>query len=58
MRHNLPAQLDLPNTEQRPAELAKRIAASPLRPTTYQLPCDHGLFGDEQLQIDLEEILG
>lgn len=54
----LPGQLDLPQTEERPAELAKRLAASPLRPTTYQLPCDHGLFGDEQLQIDLEDMLG
>lgn len=40
------------------AELAKRKAAAPMRPSVPQKPCDHGLFDDTQTQIDLEEMLG
>lgn len=57
-RSNLPGQVEIPQTEPRPVELAKLKAAAPMRPTAPQKPCDHGLFSDEQLQIDLEEMLG
>lgn len=54
----LPGQLELPDCEPQPAELAKRRAAAPMRPTQPQKPCDHGLFWDGVDQIDLEEIIG
>lgn len=57
-RSNLPGQLELPKTEERLADLARLKAAAPLRPVKPQIPCDHGLFSDEALQIDLEEMLG
>lgn len=54
---NLPGQLDLPQTEARPVDVAKRQAAAPLRPDVPQKPCDVGLFGDQTKQIDLEDLL-
>lgn len=57
-RSNLPGQLELPQTEERLSELARLKASAPLRPVKPQAPCDHGLFSDEALQIDLEEMLG
>lgn len=56
-RSDLAGQMELPQTGQRLADLAKRKAAEPMRATKEQKPCDHGLFSDEQMQIDLEEIL-
>ena len=53
MRANLPGQLDLPGTGERPANLAKRQAAAPLRPQAPQEPCDHGLFSDQGNQLTL-----
>jgi hypothetical protein len=35
------------------AEVARRRAAAPLKPTAPQAACDLGLFGDEPAQIDL-----
>jgi hypothetical protein len=52
-RLDLPGQLDLPDTGERPADLAKRQAASPLRPQAPQEPCDHGLFSDQGNQLTL-----
>ena len=57
-RSDLPGQLELPQTEARPAALAKHLAAAPLRPAVAQKPCDLGLFDDSQLQTDLEDMLG
>lgn len=56
-RINLPGQLDLPETEERLAELAQRKAAESLKPSTAQKPCDIGLFSDTPKQIDLEDLL-
>lgn len=56
-RVNLPGQLDLPQTDPRPADQARRHAAAPLRPSVPQKPCDMGLFSDEATQIDLVEML-
>lgn len=56
MRHTLPGQLDLPDTPERMGDLARQRAAAPLRPSRPQLPCDHGLFGDEASQLDLIEM--
>jgi hypothetical protein len=36
-------------------DLARRVAAAPLRPSAAQLPCDAGLFGDAAAQLDLIE---
>lgn len=57
-RSNLPGQLEIPDTGERLADLAKRQAAAPMRPGVAQKPCDHGLFDDTQTQIDLEDMLG
>lgn len=57
-RSNLPGQLELPDTEPRPIDMAKRYAAAPMRARVPQKPCDHGLFDDTQTQIDLEDMLG
>jgi hypothetical protein len=56
MRHDLPGQLDLPQTQARAAELARLKAAAPLRPAKPQKPCDVGLFSDEADQMDLIEM--
>lgn len=56
-RVDLPGQLELPQTEARPTELAKRQAAAPMRPTTAQKPMDIGLFSDTANQIDMEDML-
>jgi hypothetical protein len=53
MRANLPGQLDLPDTGERPAELARRKAAAPLRPQAPQEPCDLGLFSNQGNQFTL-----
>lgn len=53
MRHTLPGQLEMPETESRPAEHAKQKAGAPLRPSTEQKPCDVGLFSDDGAQLDL-----
>jgi hypothetical protein len=37
--------------------LAERRWRSVSRPSAPQLPCDHGLFSDEALQLDLIEML-
>jgi hypothetical protein len=39
------------------AAVAQKRASEPLRAKASQLPCDHGLFGDEHLQLDLVELL-
>src|SRR5690242_18274331 len=57
VRHTLPGQLDMPQTEERLADLARLKAAAPMRPTKPQMPCDVGLFSDEADQIDLIEML-
>lgn len=50
-QHVLPgAERDLPG-------LARKLASEPLKASKPQLPCDHGLFGDEHLQLDLVEML-
>lgn len=56
MRTDLPGQLDMPQTEERLAELAKAKAAAPMRPDKPQKPCDVGLFSDEADQMDLIEM--
>lgn len=53
----LPGQLELPQTEARPSDLAKLKSAAPLKPQTAQKPCDIGLFSDTAKQIDLEDML-
>jgi len=57
MRHTLPGQLDIPQTEERVAELARLKAAAPMRPAKPQKPCDVGLFSDDADQTDLIEML-
>jgi len=52
-RSNLPGQLELPDTAERAANLARIKAAAPLRPVAPQEPCDLGLFSDKNLQSDL-----
>lgn len=54
----LPGQLELPQTEERPADLARLQAAAPMRAKAPQKPCDVGLFGDDAAQIDLEDLTG
>lgn len=49
--------VELPDTEERLADLAKRKAAESLKPTVAQKPCDTGLFSDQTQQIDLEDLL-
>ena len=39
------------------AEIAKRRAAQPLKPEVGQKPADHGLFSDENKQIDFIDAL-
>lgn len=56
MRHDLPGQFDMPQTEARAADLAKLKAAAPLRPAKPQAPCDIGLFSDDDDQMDLIEM--
>jgi hypothetical protein len=56
-RSDLPGQLELPDTEPRPIDVAKRQAAAPLKPSTAQKPCDIGLFSDTPKQVDLEDLL-
>jgi hypothetical protein len=56
-RVNLPGQLELPDTEPRPIDVAKRQAVAPLKPSTAQKPCDIGLFSDTPKQVDLEDLL-
>jgi hypothetical protein len=58
MKFTLPGQLDLPETPERPADLAKRLAQAPLQPAKEQKPCDLGLFSDDAKQVDLIDILG
>lgn len=38
------------------AEIARRKAAMPLKPTKPQAACDHGLFSDEAAQSDLVDM--
>jgi hypothetical protein len=57
MKHTLPGQLDLPETPERPAELAKQLARAPMMAPKPQLPCDVGLFSDDASQLDLIEML-
>lgn len=56
VRTDLPGQLDMPQTEERLADLAKAKAAAPMRPAKPQRPCDVGLFSDEADQMDLIEM--
>lgn len=37
-------------------EIARRKAATPLKPKTPQSPCDFGLFSDDAKQIDLVDL--
>lgn len=57
-RSDLPGQMELPQTEQRAAELAKQKAAAPMLAPKPQKPCDVGLFSDNAAQIDLLDLLG
>lgn len=57
-RSNLPGQLELPDTGEDMAGLAKQKAAAPLRPSTDQKLCDVGLFSDDAAQLDLVDRLG
>lgn len=52
-RSTLPGQRDLPHTGEQLAELARRKAAAPMRPTKPQQACDVGLFGDQAGQLDI-----
>lgn len=56
-RSNLPGQLELPQTEERAADLAQRQAAAPMLPDKAQKPCDIGLFSDAAAQTDLVDML-
>ena len=53
MRQELPGQLELPQTEERPADLARIKTAEPLKPAKEQKPCDIGLFSDDAKQTSL-----
>jgi hypothetical protein len=53
MKLNLPGQLDLPDTAERPADLAWIKSTAPLRPCAPQAACDHGLFSDQSNQFTL-----
>ena len=53
MRHDLPGQLEMPQTGEDTAGLAKQKALAPMRAPTTQKPCDVGLFGDSAAQLDL-----
>lgn len=55
-RVDLPGQMELPATPADPSALVQRRAAAPLRPSTPQRPCDHGLFMDGGEQLDLVEM--
>jgi hypothetical protein len=55
MRHDLPGQLDLPDTA--PKTDAQILADARLMPSVNQKPMDIGLFSDDSLQIDLIEML-
>jgi hypothetical protein len=57
-RVDLPGQLELPDTGEDMAGLAKLKGGSPLKPTAPQKPCDIGLFSDNAAQIDLVDIIG
>jgi len=50
------AQSVLPGAERKPAELARRLAAGPLKPAAEQKPCDVGLFSDDAKQLDLLQL--
>jgi hypothetical protein len=52
-RSDLPGQLELPDTGERTAALARLKAAAPLRPTALQTPCDIGLFAPADTQAGL-----
>jgi hypothetical protein len=52
-RVDLPGQLELPDTGERAADLAKLKAAASLRPEETQKPCDLGLFSDAKDQASL-----
>ena len=56
-RSNLPGQLELPDTAERPADVTTQRAAAPMRPSVPQKPCDMGLFSDDAKQVDLEDLL-
>lgn len=55
-RSDLPGQMELPQTDPRPAELAKRNITSRLLAKAPQKPCDIGLFGDDAAQTDLLDL--
>lgn len=46
----------LPDTGLDMAGLARKRASEPLRPSSAQQPCDHGIFSDEAAQSDLIEM--
>lgn len=50
-------QLDLEQTAQDRAGLARLLAAAPLKPRKAQAPCDHGLFSAEADQLDLASLV-
>lgn len=50
-------QYALPGAERREPDLLRQRAAAPLQAAKPQRPCDHGLFGDADKQIDLEDLL-
>jgi hypothetical protein len=53
MKFTLPGQLDLPDTPEKPADLAKQLVKAPMLPTKEQKPCDLGLFSDDAAQLPL-----
>lgn len=54
MRSDLPGQMEIPGTEEKPSGLARIKSAEPLRAPRPQEPCDIGLFADRR-QSDLFE---
>ena len=57
MKHNLPGQLEIPAISSLPGDQLAVKSAARLVGVLPQKPCDHGLFSDEALQIDLIEML-
>lgn len=56
MRHDLPGQIDLPQTGPDVRSLTQAKASAPMKPAKPQAPCDIGLFSDDADQMDLIEM--
>ena len=48
---------ELPIETPQRQSFAQVCADKPLRPRKPQVPCDHGLFSDDALQLDLTRIV-